>query len=98
MSDNIEPDKINKNIDYTWDSEDSRVELQEKIADFFEKSIMDECLLQFEHISNELDLVRAKLYEVQESIGDFNEKVNPKKVVTINTTTKPGGKDITTSK
>ena len=37
-----------------------------KISDFFENSAMDDRFLKFETISNEIDMIREKLFGVKE--------------------------------
>jgi len=60
-----------------------------KISEFFENSAMDDRLIKFDTISNEIDIVRLNLYSVKELskffelnfllVDEFNLKLNPPK-------------------
>lgn len=51
---------------------------------------MDQRFLRFDDISNEIDMIRAKLYSVKESIIEIDKQINPPK-------TAPKGKGVKTT-
>lgn len=60
------------------EADDIQAELQNKIALFFEKSIMETHLSNYETLNNDLDHIRLDLYNIKEAIVDLNNKINPK--------------------
>lgn len=60
-------------IVYGMDIEDAKCEskylyilVQEKLANFFYNSSMDDRFLKFDILTNELDVLRTKIFEVKE--------------------------------
>lgn len=58
--------------------DDLQQDLQSKISSFFEKSIMETCLLNYETLNNDLDNIREELYHIKEQISEIDNKLNPK--------------------
>lgn len=70
--------EIDEKIVYGMDIEDAKYEskylyiiVQEKLANFFYNSSMDDRFLKFDILTNELDVLRTKIFEVKEQ-SKFN--------------------------
>ncbi len=66
--------------------DDLHQDLQSKISSFFEKSIMETCLLNYETLNNDLDNIRQELFLIKEQICEIDNKLNPKALIKV---TKP---------
>jgi len=63
--------------------DDLHQDLQSKISSFFEKSIMETCLLNYETLNNDLDNIRQELFIIKENIIEIDNKLNPKALTKV---------------